>query len=683
MRRPLTIEEYELELRQSVSDLELVERVFRDGLASNRLRSVLWPYLFGLVKKRGRFMHIASNTTNSTSTTSNNTCNGFQNSKTVQKQTFERQTCVNGSARGESFVYIEHEENLKRWRVLKKLYKTYESQWKSIQPDQELRFSSFRERKSLIERDVVRSDRTHPFYSGTNSQYNCSENLEKLANVLMTYMMYDFDIGYLQGMSDLAAPILYVFQGNVVKTFWVFVEVMKLLRRNFEFSQKTIHFQLNCLFRLIKLTDPKLAHYLRENDCSNCFFLFRHIVCQFKRELMRATANSADSTPVESSRSTDDGDDNDLVSNGSLVRGDKSCRQMGVTNGEMGCSNGVFRDDYANVLNLWDTIWFVQKRHELRAKSKCVHSFKVAPTNDRLIPKEGSTASSPQESTVESSTSSTSSASSTSSTCLYSCRTRSANAKNGTEHKKVAPKVRQEQVVYTKETFYSSFDPNQADIPRFDLTETEKFVISLCMSLISRERNYILKHRLDASDIHQHFINPRLACDLDRFIGQAYEIYHYLNNECDLQTLIREASEFGPRSDYSPIDKQILVQSNNNGGQLRKNPSNLSASHGIQMDLASSTATSDSFDLLKDYFIISPTAYNVSMNSLNPHSLDQNDESPPNSYNAGHLAHLGAIRRARVSSTSVPGAANALSVRSTPRSWNRHFIGSTAGSTIA
>lgn len=33
-------------------------------------------------------------------------------------------------------------------------------------------------------------------------------NLVKLRNVLMTYAVVDFDIGYVQGMNDLAAPLV-------------------------------------------------------------------------------------------------------------------------------------------------------------------------------------------------------------------------------------------------------------------------------------------------------------------------------------------------------------------------------------------------------------------------------------------------------------------------------------------
>jgi len=70
------------------------------------------------------------------------------------------------------------------------------------------------------ERDVIRCDRTHPYYKGE------TESLEKLRSLLLTYMMYDFDTGYVQGMSDLASPLLYVAEGDVGKAFWFFANVM-------------------------------------------------------------------------------------------------------------------------------------------------------------------------------------------------------------------------------------------------------------------------------------------------------------------------------------------------------------------------------------------------------------------------------------------------------------------------
>lgn len=43
---------------------------------------------------------------------------------------------------------------------------------------------------SPIEKDVSRTDRTHPFYEGENNP-----NIQMLRDILMTYCMYNFDLG--------------------------------------------------------------------------------------------------------------------------------------------------------------------------------------------------------------------------------------------------------------------------------------------------------------------------------------------------------------------------------------------------------------------------------------------------------------------------------------------------------
>ena len=49
--------------------------------------------------------------------------------------------------------------------------------------------------------------------------------------------MYNFDLGYVQGMSDLLAPILFVMDGNEVDAFWCFVGFMDRVKANFDFDQ--------------------------------------------------------------------------------------------------------------------------------------------------------------------------------------------------------------------------------------------------------------------------------------------------------------------------------------------------------------------------------------------------------------------------------------------------------------
>ena len=78
----------------------------------------------------------------------------------------------------------------------------------------------------------------------------------------MTYVMYNFDLGYVQGMSDLLAPILFVMDGNEVDAFWCFVGFMDRVSANFDFDQGGIKRQLADLTELVKLLDPDFYAYL-------------------------------------------------------------------------------------------------------------------------------------------------------------------------------------------------------------------------------------------------------------------------------------------------------------------------------------------------------------------------------------------------------------------------------------
>lgn len=66
-----------------------------------------------------------------------------------------------------------------------------------------------------------RTDRNHDYYRE-------KKNVDVLFDVLMTYVMYNFDLSYVQGMSDLLAPIL-VMMENEVDAFWCFAGFMEII----------------------------------------------------------------------------------------------------------------------------------------------------------------------------------------------------------------------------------------------------------------------------------------------------------------------------------------------------------------------------------------------------------------------------------------------------------------------
>ncbi|XP_024965580.1 TBC1 domain family member 15-like isoform X2 [Cynara cardunculus var. scolymus] len=162
--------------------------------------------------------------------------------------------------------------------VKKSEYETIKNQWQSISPEQAKRFTKFRERKGLIERDAVRTDRSLLFYEGDENP-----NVYLLRDILLTYSFYNFDLGYCQGMSDLLSPIVFVMEDES-ESFWCFVSLMERLGPNFNRDQNGMHSQLFALSKLVELLDSPLHNYFKQKDCLNYFFCFRWILIQFKRE---------------------------------------------------------------------------------------------------------------------------------------------------------------------------------------------------------------------------------------------------------------------------------------------------------------------------------------------------------------------------------------------------------------
>uniref|UniRef100_A0A8C5BGE9 TBC1 domain family, member 17 n=1 Tax=Gadus morhua TaxID=8049 RepID=A0A8C5BGE9_GADMO len=164
-------------------------------------------------------------------------------------------------------------------------------QWKSVSEGQEMRNSLLKGYRNLIvfrrlyfeceqnsSRDVNRTDRHNTFFSG-----NDNPGLTLLHDVLMTYCMYNFDLGYVQGMSDLLAPLLFVTQ-NEVESFWCLTGFMELVHHNFEESQEAMKQQLLQLSLLLKALDPELCDYLDSQDSGSLCFCFRWLLIWFKRE---------------------------------------------------------------------------------------------------------------------------------------------------------------------------------------------------------------------------------------------------------------------------------------------------------------------------------------------------------------------------------------------------------------
>ncbi|KAK4204320.1 rab-GTPase-TBC domain-containing protein [Triangularia verruculosa] len=151
----------------------------------------------------------------------------------------------------------------------------------------------WREQRARIEKDVHRTDRNVPIFAGEDiphpdpespfAEVGTNVHMEQLKDMLLTFNEYNKDLGYVQGMSDLLAPIYAVLQDDAM-AFWGFKCFMDRMERNFLRDQSGMRAQLLALDHLVQFMDPKLYEHLRSADSTNFFFFFRMLLVWYKRE---------------------------------------------------------------------------------------------------------------------------------------------------------------------------------------------------------------------------------------------------------------------------------------------------------------------------------------------------------------------------------------------------------------
>ncbi|KAM7433857.1 Small G protein signaling modulator 2 [Porites harrisoni] len=128
-----------------------------------------------------------------------------------------------------------------------------------------------------IEKDVLRCDRNYPYFT--------HENLNKLRNVISSYVWKTLDVGYVQGMCDLVAPLLVIFDNEAI-TYSCFVDLMQRMNNNFPHGgAMDTHFAN--MRSLIQILDPEMFEHLQQNgDLTHFYFCYRWFLLDFKRELV-------------------------------------------------------------------------------------------------------------------------------------------------------------------------------------------------------------------------------------------------------------------------------------------------------------------------------------------------------------------------------------------------------------
>ncbi|XP_033113509.1 small G protein signaling modulator 1-like [Anneissia japonica] len=128
-----------------------------------------------------------------------------------------------------------------------------------------------------IDKDVQRCDRNYYYFN--------EANLEKLRNIMCTYVWEHLDVGYVQGMCDLVAPLLVILDDES-KTYSCFCELMKRMSKNFPHGgAMDTHFAN--MRSLIQVLDAEMFEHMHQNgDYTHFYFCYRWFLLDFKRELL-------------------------------------------------------------------------------------------------------------------------------------------------------------------------------------------------------------------------------------------------------------------------------------------------------------------------------------------------------------------------------------------------------------
>ncbi|XP_058825548.1 uncharacterized protein LOC131685683 [Topomyia yanbarensis] len=131
----------------------------------------------------------------------------------------------------------------------------------------------------MVRKDVLRTDRLHPFYAGSDD----NQNIASLFNVLTTYALNHPAVSYCQGMSDIASPLL-VTMADEAQAYICFCAVMTRMSCNFMLDGIAMTLKFNHLSEALQYYDPDFFAYLKMHQADDLLFCYRWLLLEMKRE---------------------------------------------------------------------------------------------------------------------------------------------------------------------------------------------------------------------------------------------------------------------------------------------------------------------------------------------------------------------------------------------------------------
>lgn len=168
---------------------------------------------------------------------------------------------------------LTKDERERHLKMKSQVYCHLKSKWKAKHP-QEIESITH-----LIMKDVLRTDRTHPYFAVPDDH----QHMDALFNILTTYALENPDVSYAQGMSDLAAPVLVILDEEAV-AYTCFCALMDRIKGHFLLDGKAMTLKFDNLSQLVHHMEPEFFKYLMNIGADDMFFCYRWLLLDLKRE---------------------------------------------------------------------------------------------------------------------------------------------------------------------------------------------------------------------------------------------------------------------------------------------------------------------------------------------------------------------------------------------------------------
>ncbi|KAK0087051.1 hypothetical protein PV325_001832 [Microctonus aethiopoides] len=132
---------------------------------------------------------------------------------------------------------------------------------------------------SMVRKDVLRTDRHHKFYAGSDD----NQNIASLFNILTTYALNHPSVSYCQGMSDLASSLL-VTMRDEAQAYICLCALMRRLKDNFMLDGIAMTTKFTHLAEGLQHYDPEFYAYLKLHQADDLLFCYRWLLLEMKRE---------------------------------------------------------------------------------------------------------------------------------------------------------------------------------------------------------------------------------------------------------------------------------------------------------------------------------------------------------------------------------------------------------------